>query len=56
MPLPAGKKTMGRKWVFTIKYKPYGEIDKYKAQLVAKGYAQIYGVDCNETFTPVVKL
>jgi len=36
--LPTGKKAIGSKWVFKIKYKADGTIDKYKARLVAKGY------------------
>ena len=43
--LPDGKKTVGCKWVFTIKYKADGSIDRYKARLVAKGYTQTYGID-----------
>ena len=36
--LPEGRKAIGSKWVFKIKYKSSGEVDKYKARLVAKGY------------------
>lgn len=36
--LPKGKKTVGCKWVFTIKYHTDGTIERYKARLVAKGY------------------
>ena len=43
--LPMGKKTIGCKWVFSVKYKSDGTIDRYKARLVAKGYAQTYGID-----------
>ena len=34
--LPMGKKTIGCKWVFLVKYKSDGTIDRYKARLVAK--------------------
>lgn len=42
--------------MFTIKYKSDGSIKRYKAQLVAKGFTQTYGIDYLETFTPVAKL
>ena len=54
--LPKGKKTVGCRWVYTIKHKADGTIERYKARLVAKGYTQSYGVDYQETFAPVAKL
>ena len=51
-----GKRIVGCKWVFSIKYHADGTNERYKAQLVAKGYTQTFGVDYSETFCPVAKL
>ena len=54
--LPKGKKTVGCKWVISVKYHVDGTIERYKTRLVTKGYTQTYGVDYSETFYLVAKI
>ena len=53
---PEDKSPMGCKWVFTIKYKSDGSIERYKARLMAKGFTQTYGIDFQKTFALVAKM
>ena len=53
---PADRKVIGVKWVFRTKLNADGSINKHKARLVVKGYAQIFGVDFSDTFAPVARL
>ncbi|RVW74747.1 Retrovirus-related Pol polyprotein from transposon RE1 [Vitis vinifera] len=53
---PPGKKLVGCRWIYTVKYKVDGSIERFKARLVAKGYTQTYGIDYTKTFAPVAKI
>ena len=54
--LPLDKRTVGCKWMFTIKHNADGNIERNKARLVAQEFTQTYGIDYEETFAPVAKL
>lgn len=52
---PHGSNVLGVKWVYRAKVNPDGSLNKLKARLVVKGYAQQYGVDFGDTFAPVAR-
>ena len=55
VPKPPNQKIIGCRWVYKVKLKPDGSLERHKARLVAKGYAQTPGIDYTDTFSLVVK-
>ena len=53
---PKNTNIVSCKWVFKIKKNTAGEIDKYKACLVACGFTQQYGINYHETYALVARL
>jgi len=54
--LPAGTKKIRVKWIYKTKLNESGKVDKLKARLVAKSYAQQHGVDYTEVFAHVARM
>ena len=50
------QKAIGCRWIFKVKHNTNGTVNRYKARLVTKGYAQTHSVDYKETFAPVAKM
>ena len=53
--LPPNKRVLGNRWVFKAKTDPNGQVEKFKARLVVKGYNQRFGEDYNQLYSPVIR-
>ena len=54
--LPPDQFVVGSRWVYKIKTKADGSVERYKTHLVAKGFTQEYDIDYEKTFAPVARL
>jgi hypothetical protein len=52
--LPSGRNIVGRKWVFKKNMNAAGQVEKFKARLIVKGYSEVKGVDFSKNF-PVLQ-
>ena len=54
--LPFEKNLLKTKWVYKLKHGADGSLKTFKVRLVACGYAQVFGVDFDDTYSPVSRL
>ena len=56
VPRPEKTNVISSKWVYKLKHDANGEISRFKARLVARGFTQVFGTDYLDTYTPVTRL
>ena len=56
VPRPKDKNVIGTKWVFKNEFNQDGQVIRNKARLVCKWYAQVEGIDFEETYAPLARL
>ena len=56
VPRPKDKNVIGTKWVFMNKFNHDGQVIRNKERLVCKGYAQMEGIDFEETYSPTARI
>jgi len=54
-PLPPGRRPLSSKWVFKAKTHSSGELERFKARLVVRGFTQREGIDFLDTYAPVAQ-
>jgi Reverse transcriptase (RNA-dependent DNA polymerase) len=54
--LPPGRKCIGTKWVFKIKRDGNNKFERFRARIVAKGFSQVFAIDFDKTYAPVVRI
>ena len=55
VPFHPSMNVVGSRWVYRIKRRVVGSIERYKARLIARGFTQQEGIDYSETFSLVIK-
>jgi hypothetical protein len=56
VPRPEGGNTVDCKWALRVKLNPGGNVEKFKARLMARGFTQVEGVNVFEKYAPVAKM
>ena len=56
VPRPDNTNVVSCKWIYKIKRDAQGEISRYRARLVARGFTQVHGTDYFDTYAPVTRL
>ena len=55
-PRPLERNVVGSKWVYAVKWRDDGTVDRWKARTVAKGFTQVLGEDYDKTYASVAQL